>query len=323
MASTKSFTSTVAAFALLALHLGRMRDLSPSTGKRIVDGLKALPAKIAEILELDDEIAKIARDLAPQREHAVHRAPARLPGGARGRAEAQGDLLHPRRGLRVGRAQARAAGAGQPGDADRRRRARRRPVREEHLDAGRDQGPPRPGDRGGAPRAACGPGRPHDRRARSPRTSWTRSCCRSRCSCWPTTRRWRWSATSTSPATWPRASRSSSRSPSRQMTGPRPGSRSWDVAESPGLVPGGECDVWGRPLGVPFRYIREPFRPDSRVLWRAFALMKILYGGIQASAASRRSRWAAKWGRRRSCGRMRSSSRSCTSRSSRPRGWWA
>jgi len=65
VAATKSFTSTVAAFALLALHLGRMRDLSPSNGKRIVNGLKALPAKITKILELDDEIAKIARDLAP------------------------------------------------------------------------------------------------------------------------------------------------------------------------------------------------------------------------------------------------------------------
>jgi len=65
VAATKSFTSTVAAFALLALHLGRMRDLSPSNGKRIVEGLKGLPAKISEIMELDDEIAKVARDLAP------------------------------------------------------------------------------------------------------------------------------------------------------------------------------------------------------------------------------------------------------------------
>jgi glutamine---fructose-6-phosphate transaminase (isomerizing) len=65
VAATKSFTSTVVAFSLLALHLGRMRDLSPSNGKRIVNGLKALPAKITKILELDDEIAKIARDLAP------------------------------------------------------------------------------------------------------------------------------------------------------------------------------------------------------------------------------------------------------------------
>jgi glucosamine--fructose-6-phosphate aminotransferase (isomerizing) len=65
VAATKSFTSTVAAFSLLALHLGRMRDLSPSNGKRILEGLKSLPAKITEILELDAEIAKIARDLAP------------------------------------------------------------------------------------------------------------------------------------------------------------------------------------------------------------------------------------------------------------------
>ena len=40
MASTKSFTSTVAAFALLALHLGRIRDLSPADGKRIIEGLR-------------------------------------------------------------------------------------------------------------------------------------------------------------------------------------------------------------------------------------------------------------------------------------------
>src|SRR3954451_7083229 len=65
VAATKSFTATVTAFVLLALHLGRIRDLSPTNGKRIVDGLKALPAKIREILELDAEIAKIARDLAP------------------------------------------------------------------------------------------------------------------------------------------------------------------------------------------------------------------------------------------------------------------
>jgi glutamine---fructose-6-phosphate transaminase (isomerizing) len=65
VAATKSFTSTVTAFALLALHLGRMRDLSPSAGKRLLDGLKALPGKVAEILELDGQIAAVARELAP------------------------------------------------------------------------------------------------------------------------------------------------------------------------------------------------------------------------------------------------------------------
>ena len=43
VAATKWFTNTVVAFALLALHLGRIRDLSPSDGKRIIDG----PARAA------------------------------------------------------------------------------------------------------------------------------------------------------------------------------------------------------------------------------------------------------------------------------------
>src|SRR3954454_1399970 len=65
VAATKSLTGTVTAFTLLALHLGRMRDLSPSNGRRIVEALKALPGKVAQILERDEEIAAIARELAP------------------------------------------------------------------------------------------------------------------------------------------------------------------------------------------------------------------------------------------------------------------
>jgi glucosamine--fructose-6-phosphate aminotransferase (isomerizing) len=67
VAATKSFTSTVTAFALLALHLGRIRDLSPTEGARIVAGLQRLPAQVTEILELSDEIAEVARELAPSR----------------------------------------------------------------------------------------------------------------------------------------------------------------------------------------------------------------------------------------------------------------
>ncbi|MGH8918286.1 MAG: SIS domain-containing protein, partial [Actinomycetes bacterium] len=58
VAATKSFTSTVTAFVLLALHLGRIRDLAPSEGKRIIAGLNALPAQITEILEQSDAIAE-------------------------------------------------------------------------------------------------------------------------------------------------------------------------------------------------------------------------------------------------------------------------
>ena len=64
VAATKSFTSTVTAFALLALHLGRMRDLSPTEGRRIIAGLAALPDQIARILELEDELAGVAKDIA-------------------------------------------------------------------------------------------------------------------------------------------------------------------------------------------------------------------------------------------------------------------
>jgi glucosamine--fructose-6-phosphate aminotransferase (isomerizing) len=64
VAATKSFTSMVAAFALLALHLGRIRDLSPEQGRRIIAGLNALPAQIAQILEQSDAIAEVAKEIA-------------------------------------------------------------------------------------------------------------------------------------------------------------------------------------------------------------------------------------------------------------------
>ena len=65
VAATKSFTSTVTAFALLALHLGRIRDLSPTEGTRIINGLARLPDQIEEILGMSDEIADVAREIAP------------------------------------------------------------------------------------------------------------------------------------------------------------------------------------------------------------------------------------------------------------------
>ncbi|MEV0783377.1 glutamine--fructose-6-phosphate transaminase (isomerizing) [Streptomyces sp. NPDC050423] len=62
--STKCFTNTVVAFALLALHLGRIRDLSVADGKRIIAGLRRLPAQISEILDNEDEIKKLAAQYA-------------------------------------------------------------------------------------------------------------------------------------------------------------------------------------------------------------------------------------------------------------------
>ncbi|HZG91145.1 MAG TPA: glutamine--fructose-6-phosphate transaminase (isomerizing) [Pseudonocardia sp.] len=64
VAATKSFTSTVTAFALLALHLGRIRDLSPEQGRRIIAGLQRLPEQVTEILEQADAIADVAKEVA-------------------------------------------------------------------------------------------------------------------------------------------------------------------------------------------------------------------------------------------------------------------
>ncbi len=64
VASTKALTTMAIAFALLALNLGRVRDLSVSDGRRLIAGLRKLPGQIAEILEREDEIAAAAKKLA-------------------------------------------------------------------------------------------------------------------------------------------------------------------------------------------------------------------------------------------------------------------
>ncbi|MBO3752893.1 glutamine--fructose-6-phosphate transaminase (isomerizing) [Streptosporangiaceae bacterium NEAU-GS5] len=64
VASTKAFTSTAVAFALLALHLGRVRDLSPADGRRICEGLRRLPDQIEQILKLDEQIKALAQSYA-------------------------------------------------------------------------------------------------------------------------------------------------------------------------------------------------------------------------------------------------------------------
>lgn len=62
--STKCFTNTAVAFALLALHLGRIRDLSVADGKRIIAGLRKLPEQIGRIMDGEGEIEKLAADYA-------------------------------------------------------------------------------------------------------------------------------------------------------------------------------------------------------------------------------------------------------------------
>ncbi|MET0534712.1 MAG: glutamine--fructose-6-phosphate transaminase (isomerizing) [Steroidobacter sp.] len=61
--STKTFTSTAVAFTLLAIHLGRIRDLSTGHGTRLLKALEALPGQVAEILAQESHIAKLAQQL--------------------------------------------------------------------------------------------------------------------------------------------------------------------------------------------------------------------------------------------------------------------
>jgi glutamine---fructose-6-phosphate transaminase (isomerizing) len=62
--STKALTNMAATFALLALLLGRVRDMSAASGQRIVAGMRALPGQIEQILAAEAQIAEIARQYA-------------------------------------------------------------------------------------------------------------------------------------------------------------------------------------------------------------------------------------------------------------------
>jgi glucosamine--fructose-6-phosphate aminotransferase (isomerizing) len=61
VASTKAFTSQIMISALLALYLGRLRDLSYGDGVEIVKALRTVPEQVGELLKLNDKIASIAK----------------------------------------------------------------------------------------------------------------------------------------------------------------------------------------------------------------------------------------------------------------------
>jgi glucosamine--fructose-6-phosphate aminotransferase (isomerizing) len=64
VASTKALTNMAASFALLGLLLGRVRDMSSAEGARLVEGLRALPGQIDQVLAQEDNIATIAGQFA-------------------------------------------------------------------------------------------------------------------------------------------------------------------------------------------------------------------------------------------------------------------
>ncbi|HWJ80836.1 MAG TPA: glutamine--fructose-6-phosphate transaminase (isomerizing) [Nocardioides sp.] len=64
VASTKALTNMFLAFAMLAVQLGRVRDLSIADGRRLIAALTGLPDQIEQVLALEDELAETARRLA-------------------------------------------------------------------------------------------------------------------------------------------------------------------------------------------------------------------------------------------------------------------
>jgi glucosamine--fructose-6-phosphate aminotransferase (isomerizing) len=68
VASTKAFTSQLAILVLLTLFLGRQRDMSLVTGKRIASEMNKIPRLIEEVLKQAKEIKKIAKKYAQYRD---------------------------------------------------------------------------------------------------------------------------------------------------------------------------------------------------------------------------------------------------------------
>lgn len=60
VASTKAFTSQVAVLALLTLHIGRMRGMGEEPARRMIRGLREIPAKMRQILGDSEAIREIA-----------------------------------------------------------------------------------------------------------------------------------------------------------------------------------------------------------------------------------------------------------------------
>jgi glutamine---fructose-6-phosphate transaminase (isomerizing) len=64
VASTKAFVATISILTLLAVHLGRLRNLSAKRALDVLHGLEALPKQIEKILSQNDTLKKIAKKYA-------------------------------------------------------------------------------------------------------------------------------------------------------------------------------------------------------------------------------------------------------------------
>jgi glucosamine--fructose-6-phosphate aminotransferase (isomerizing) len=70
VASTKAFTTQLAALALLAIELARLNGIDPARYAELVGELASLPRVIGEVLALEPEVARLAERFVP-RQHAL------------------------------------------------------------------------------------------------------------------------------------------------------------------------------------------------------------------------------------------------------------
>ena len=146
VASTKAFTTQLATLACLAIGLARARGrLAPAREAELIQALDEIPARVLQVLEKDGEIRDIAHGLTTARDVLYIGRGTVLRHRPRGGPEAQGDQLHPRRGLCRGRAQARAHRADRRGGPDHRPGPARPLVRQDRLEPAGGRRPRRQG----------------------------------------------------------------------------------------------------------------------------------------------------------------------------------
>jgi glucosamine--fructose-6-phosphate aminotransferase (isomerizing) len=134
VASTKAFTCQLAVLAALAAKVARDKGMMSAEEEReIVEHLSEAPAAMNAALAHDEDIAAMAPLIAKARDVLYLGRGQDYPLALEGRAEAQGDQLHPRRGLCRRRDEARADRADRRCGADHRHRPFRAFVREDRL----------------------------------------------------------------------------------------------------------------------------------------------------------------------------------------------
>ncbi len=207
----QAFTAQITALAMFHAAPGAgCAPLSILQGREIVKALRRLPEQIEKVLAKKVEIEALAERYVRAMNVLYLGRGYNFPVALEGGAEAEGDLLHPRRGLSRGRDEARADRADRRADAGGLRGSQGQRPRQDRLE--HRGGPGRGGRPGDRHRHR---GRYHDHAAGGPRHRDSRDDglpdpgpdVHSRSSCWPTTSRCGGAATWTSQGTWPRASR--------------------------------------------------------------------------------------------------------------------